>query len=70
MFDYAYLALGQLRLDRRPCLALGGITEQVHDDCTLGDGLVDLEEVGPWNPAVLLRFLPRCTILSHADDDI
>ena len=27
-----YLALGQLRLDRRPCLALSSITQQIHDN--------------------------------------
>lgn len=31
--DSFYLAL-QLRLDRGPCLALGGIAEQIHDDGT------------------------------------
>lgn len=30
-----YLALGQLRLDRRPCLALSSITQQIHDNCPL-----------------------------------
>src|SRR5690606_7192286 len=34
------LSLGQLWLDVWPSLGLGGIREEVHDDGTLGDGLI------------------------------
>jgi hypothetical protein len=57
-FWLAYLALGDLGLDGGPGLALGGITEQVHDDGTSGDGLIDLEEGLAWHPAILLGVLP------------
>ena len=53
-----HLSLGQLRLDRRPGFTLRGVTEQVHDDSPLGDCLVELEEIGAWNPAILLCLLP------------
>ena len=66
----AYLALGELGFDGRPGLALGGITEQVHDDSTAGDGLVDLKEVLAGDPAVLLGILPRLAVLSDTNDDI
>ena len=64
------LALGELRLDVWPSLGLGGIREQVHDDGALANGLVDLEEVLAWHPAVLDGLLPRCTILANTDDDV
>jgi hypothetical protein len=64
------LALDKLRLDVRPCLTLSSITEQVHDDCTLADGLVDVEEVLAGDPAVLFCLFPACTILAHADNHI
>lgn len=53
-----------------PCLALSSITEQVHDDGSLVDGLVDIEEVLAGDPAILLCFFPAGTALSHTDDDI
>lgn len=67
---YAYLAFGQLRLNGGPCLGLGSIGEQVHDDGTLGNGFVHLEQICAWHPTILHSFLPRCAILSHTDDDI
>ena len=54
----AHLSLGQLRLDSRPSLTLSGVTEQVHDDSTLGDSLIDLEQVLARDPAILLCFFP------------
>lgn len=66
----AYLSLGNQRLDGRPGLTLGSITEQVHDDGTLVDGLIHLEEVLAWNPAVLLGVLPGLTVLSDTNNDI
>jgi len=52
------LALGDLGLNCWPGLALSSITEQVHDDCTLGDGLINLEKVLAWHPTILLSILP------------
>jgi hypothetical protein len=54
----SYLSFGELGLDSRPGLRLSGIREQVHDDGALGDGLVDVEQVGAGDPAVLLGLLP------------
>jgi hypothetical protein len=54
----AYLALGELGLDVRPGRGLGGIGKKVHDDGTLADGLVNVEEVLALNPAILLGLLP------------
>jgi hypothetical protein len=54
----------------RPCLGLSGITEQVHDDGTLGDSLVDLEQVLSFDPSVLLGLLPRLSVLSYTNDDV
>jgi hypothetical protein len=66
----SYLALGQLGLDCWPCLALRSIREQVHDNGTSRDGLIDIEEVCAGNPAILNSFLPRSAVLSDANDDI
>lgn len=70
MGDHAYLSLSQLWLDGGPGLALSSITEQVHDDGTLGDGLIDLEQVLAGYPAILYCFFPRGTVLSDTNDDI
>lgn len=64
------LALGDLGLEGGPGLGLGSIGEQVHDDGTAGDGLVDLEQVLALNPAILKGVLPRLTVLSDTDDDV
>ena len=66
----SYLALGQLRLDRRPSLTLCSVTEQVHDDCAFGDSLVHLEQVFAWDPAILFSFLPGCAVLADTNDHI
>lgn len=52
------LALGELGLDGGPGLGLGGVGEKVHDDCTPGDSLVELEKVGAGDPAVLDGIFP------------
>lgn len=65
-----YLSLGQLGLDSRPRLRLGCVREQVHDNCGLANGLVDVEQVLSWNPAILFGLLPRGAILAHADNDV
>lgn len=54
----------------RPGLGLRGVGEQVHDDGSLVDGLVNVEEVLARDPAVLLGLLPRGTALSDTDDDV
>lgn len=66
----AYLALGQLGLDGGPGLRLGGVAEQVHDDGTAGDGLVDIEEVLARDPAILHGVLPGLAVLADTDDDV
>lgn len=59
-----------MRLDGGPSLGLSSIGEKVHDDGTSGDGLIDLEQVLSWNPAILNGILPRLTVLSDTDNDI
>jgi hypothetical protein len=59
-----------LRLDSGPGLALGSVGEQVHDDGALGDGLIDVEEVFAWHPAILLGLLPRGTVLPDTNNDV
>lgn len=49
---------------------MSSITEKVHDDATLRDSLVNLEEVGSGDPAILDGLLPGCTVLSDTNDDI
>jgi hypothetical protein len=53
-----------------PCLGLGSIGEQVHDDGTLLDGGVNVEEVLALNPTITLRIFPAGAALSDTDDDI
>lgn len=64
------LSLGDLGLDVGPGLGLGSIGQQVHDDGTLADGLVDLEEVLARHPAILDGVLPGLALLSDSDDDV
>lgn len=64
------LSLGDLGLDVGPSLGLGSIAEQVHDDGTLGDGLVDLKQVLAGNPAILNSIVPRLSVLAHTNDDV
>lgn len=66
----AYLSFDELGLDGGPCLALGGVAEQVHDNGSTGDSLVHLEEICAGDPAILLRLFPGCSVLSHTDDDV
>jgi hypothetical protein len=49
---------------------LSSIREQVHDDGTTRDGLVNIEQVLALDPAILLSLIPRRTVLSDANDDI
>lgn len=65
-----HLSLCQLRLDGWPGLTLGSITEQVHDDGTLGDSLINLKQVLSWNPAILFSFLPRSAVLANTNDNV
>jgi hypothetical protein len=64
------LSLGDQRLDLVPSLGLSGITEQVHDDGTLLDGLVDREQGLSGDPTVLLSLFPRFTSFSYSDNDL
>lgn len=64
------LSLGDLRLDVGPRLGLSRVTEQVHDDGALGDGLVDLKQVLAGDPAILDSILPRLALLPHTNDDV
>jgi hypothetical protein len=65
-----YLALGEHGLDARPGLLLGGVTEQVHDDGTLLDGLVNLEKVDTGLPAILDGLLPAGAVFSDTNNDV
>lgn len=53
-----YLALNELGLDGGPGLGLSSVGEQVHDNGTAGNGLIDIEKVLAGDPAVLLGVLP------------
>lgn len=53
-----------------PGLTLSSVREQVHDDSTAGNGLVHLEQVGAWYPAVLDGLPPRLTIFPHTNDNV
>lgn len=65
-----HLALGNLGLNVGPGLGLGSITEKVHDDGSLGNGLVDLEQVLAGDPTILDGVLPRLALLSDTNDDV
>lgn len=67
---FPYLALGQQWLDVWPCRALSSVAEQVHDNCALVDGLINLKEIGAGYPSVLYSLFPAWAILSHANDDV
>lgn len=64
------LSLGEEGLDLGPGLGLGSIGEKVHDDGTLVNGGLDIEQVLSGNPAVLDGLLPGSTILTDTNDDI
>ena len=65
-----HLALGEHGLEVGPGLLLGGVTEEVHDNGSLLDSLVDLEEVYAGLPAVLDGLLPGSTIFPDTDNDV
>ena len=54
----------------RPGLRLGGVIEQVHDDGTLLDSLVNLEKVDAGLPAILDGLLPALAVFSDTNDDV
>lgn len=64
------LVLGDQRLDLVPSLTLGGIAQQVHDDRSSADGLLDGEQGLSLDPTVLLGLFPGFTALSDTDDDL
>lgn len=49
MGEVQSLALCDFGLDVLPCLGLSRVGEQVHDDCSLLDGLINSEEVLAWD---------------------
>lgn len=53
-----------------PSLTLSGVGKQVHDDGSLANGLVHLEQVLARHPAVLLSLLPGLSVLSDTNDDV
>lgn len=65
-----HLLLGEEGLDSGPSLGLGSVGEQIHDDGTLANGLVNVEKVLSGNPAILFSLLPRSTVLPHTDNDV
>lgn len=65
-----YLALSEQWLDPIPCSALCRVAQEIHDNGTLLNGLIDLEQVLARNPAILLCLLPARTIFPHANDDV
>ena len=66
----SHLPLGQLRFDPIPRRALRRVGEQVHDDGTLANSLIHVEEVLARDPAILLRLFPACAVLAHTDDHV
>jgi hypothetical protein len=64
------LSLGEERLNLGPGLRLGSIGEKVHDDGTLVNGSLDIEQVLSGNPSILDGLLPGSTILTDTNDDI
>lgn len=68
--EYSYLALSEHGLDVRPCLALCSVAEQVHDDGTLLNRSVHVEQVGSWNPAILYSLFPAGTIFANTNDHV
>lgn len=66
--DVEGLAGGEVGLDLVPGELLASVGEEVHDDGTLVEGLIDLEEVLALDPAVVKSLLPRATGLADTDD--
>jgi hypothetical protein len=64
------LALGDERSNGGPGLGLGSVGEEVHDDGTSVDGLLDGEESFAGNPTILNGLPPGLAILADTDDDI
>lgn len=65
-----YLALGELWLDVWPGFGLRSVGKEVHDDGSLGDGLVDVKEVLALNPTILCCLFPAGAALAHTNNDI
>lgn len=49
---------------------MSSITQKVHYNRALGYSLIDLEEVGPGNPSIILSLFPRSAVFSDANNDI
>jgi hypothetical protein len=77
-----HLALGQERLEGFPRFLLSGVLplvsqpisgqyrKEIHDDCALLDGFLDLEEVLSGDPAILDGLIPRSSVLANTDNDV
>jgi hypothetical protein len=66
----AYLALRQQGLNGGPSLTLRSIAEKIHNDGTLLDCLVHIEQIGTRDPAILNGLFPRGAVFSDSDNDI
>ena len=64
------LALLDVWFDCGPGLGLRSIGEEIHDDGSLLERLLDGEEVFASDPAVLLGELPAVSAFAHADDNV
>jgi len=64
------LALGDKRADLGPCLGLGSIGEEVHDDGTTVNGLLDAEESLSGDPTILDGLSPGLAVLADTDNDV
>ncbi len=53
-----------------PGLGLGSIGEEVHDDGTAGDSLINWEQVLACNPSVLLSLPPGLSTLTDTNNDV
>jgi hypothetical protein len=60
----------KLGLNGGPGLGLGSVGEKVHDDGSLGDSLVNLEEVLSGDPSILDGLVPGGSVLADSDDDV
>lgn len=65
-----HLALGDHGLQAGPGLLLGGVREEVHDNGTLLDSLVNLEKVDAGLPAILDGLLPAGAVFPDTNNDV
>ena len=65
-----HFSFGELRFYRRPGFALRSITQEIHYDRALRDRLIDLKQIRPRNPSIILSFPPWCTVLTNTYNDV